>query len=125
MFCDNSQVEAFMDAVPCYLRVDDDVGARFHDIPPLLKRNGVVLTLGQRMMQLLSSHTNDQGRMDDAARLCAHLLACGLGTIEGDLIRHRQNLDLGPIGPVKSHSPQTSSICLATTIPGTLRRRVK
>ena len=47
MFRDNSQMEVFLDAV----RVDDHVGARSHDISPLLKRNGVVLTLGQRMMR--------------------------------------------------------------------------
>jgi hypothetical protein len=110
MFRDNSQVEAFLDAVPGYFRDDDDASARSHDISPLLKRNGVVLTLGQRMMR-------------HAATVC-YLLAFGLGTIEGDLIRHRQRIDLGPIGPVKSHSPQTSSIYLATTIPRSrLRRR--
>jgi len=51
MFRDNSQVEVFLDAVPGYLQVDDHVGARSDDISPLLKRNGVVLTLGQRMMR--------------------------------------------------------------------------
>jgi len=53
MFRDNSQVEAFLpvDAVPGYLQVDDHVGARSDDISPLLKCNGVILTLGQRMMR--------------------------------------------------------------------------
>ncbi len=74
---DANEVEAFLDAVPGYLQMGDDVTSRFNDIGSLLKHNGVVLPLGQRMVQLFSSCINDEGRMDDAARrhralVCSH-----------------------------------------------------
>jgi hypothetical protein len=46
---DDSEIEAFLEAVPSYLQIDDDAGARFDDIGSPLKRDGVVLPLGHRM----------------------------------------------------------------------------
>jgi hypothetical protein len=76
---DDSEIEAFLEAVPDYLQIDDDddVGARFDDIGSLLKREGVVLPLGLRMVQLLSSCIHGEGKMEDAARrhralTCSH-----------------------------------------------------
>lgn len=36
---DDSEIEAFLEAVPGYLQIDDDVGARFDDIGSLLKHD--------------------------------------------------------------------------------------
>lgn len=74
---DDSEIEAFLEAVPDYLQIDDDVGARFDDIGSLLKREGAVLPLGLRMVQLLSSCIHGEGKMEDAARrhralTCSH-----------------------------------------------------
>ena len=74
---DDREIEAFLEAVPGYLQIDDDVGARFDDIGSLLKRDGVVLPLGHRIMQLLSSCIHGEGKMDDEVRrrralTCSH-----------------------------------------------------
>jgi hypothetical protein len=74
---DDSEIEAFLEAVPGYLQIDDDVGARFDDIASLLKRDGDILPLGHRMVQLLLSCIHGEGKMDDAARrhralTCSH-----------------------------------------------------
>lgn len=74
---DDSEIEAFLEAVPGYLQIDDDVGARFDDIGSLLKLDGDVRPLGHRMVQLLSSCIHGEGKMDDAARryralTCSH-----------------------------------------------------
>jgi hypothetical protein len=65
---DDSEIEAFLEAVPGYLQIDDDVGARFNHIVSLLKRDGAVLPLGHRMIQLLSSCIHGEGKMDDEMR---------------------------------------------------------
>lgn len=74
---DDSEIEAFLEAIPDYLQVDGDVGARFDHIGSLLKRDGAVLPLGHRMVQLLSSCIHGEGKMDDEARrhralTCSH-----------------------------------------------------
>jgi hypothetical protein len=74
---DDSEIEAFLEAIPGYLQIDDDVGARFDDIGSLLKRDGAVLPLGLRMVQLFSSCIDGEGKMEDAARrhralTCSH-----------------------------------------------------
>ena len=74
---EDSEIEAFLEAVPGYLQLDNDVGARFDDIGSLLKRDGAVQLLGHRMVQLLSSCIHGEGKMDDAARrhralTCSH-----------------------------------------------------
>jgi hypothetical protein len=74
---DDNEIEAFLEAVPGYLQIDDDVGAHFDDIGSLLKCDGAVLPLGHRMVQLLSSCIHGEGKMDDAARrhralTCSH-----------------------------------------------------
>jgi hypothetical protein len=74
---DDSEIKAFLEAVPGYLQIDDDVGARFDDIRPLLKHDGAVQPLGHRMVQLLSSCIHGEGKMDDAPRrhralTCSH-----------------------------------------------------
>jgi hypothetical protein len=73
----DSEIEGFLEAVPGYLQIDDDVGARFDDIGSLLKRDGAVQPLGHRMVQLLSSCIHGEGKMEDAARrhralTCSH-----------------------------------------------------
>jgi hypothetical protein len=76
---DDSEIEAFLEAVPGYLQIDDDVGARFEHIASLLKLDGDILPLGHRMVQLLSSCIQGEGKMDDAARrhralTCSHAI---------------------------------------------------
>jgi hypothetical protein len=78
---DDSEVEAFLDAVPGYLQIDNDVGARFDDIGSLLKRDGVVLPLGHRIVQLISSCIYGEGKMDDAARR-HRVLTCSRAVLE-------------------------------------------
>jgi hypothetical protein len=78
---DDSEIEAFLEAVPGYLQIDDDVGARFDDIGSLLKRDGAVLPLGHRMVQLLSSCIHGEGKMDDAARR-HRVLTCSHAVLE-------------------------------------------
>lgn len=74
---DDREIEAFLEAVPGYLQIDDTVGARFDDIGSLLKHDGAVLPLGQRMVQLLSSCIHGEGKMEDEVRrrralTCSH-----------------------------------------------------
>ena len=78
---DDSEIEAFLEAVPGYLQIDNDVGARFDDIGSLLKRDGVVLPLGHRMVQLLSSCIYGEGKMDDGARR-RRVLTCSRAVLE-------------------------------------------
>jgi hypothetical protein len=78
---DDSEIEAFLEAVPGYLQIDDDAGAHFDDIASLLKRDGDTLPLGHRMVQLLSSCINGEGKMDDAARR-HRALACSHAVLE-------------------------------------------
>ena len=78
---DDSEIEAFLEAVPGYLQIDDDVGARFDDIGSLLKHDGAILPLGHRMVQLLSSCIHGEGKMDDAARR-HRVLTCSHAVLE-------------------------------------------
>jgi hypothetical protein len=70
---DDSEIEAFLEAVPGYLQIDDDVGARFDSIVSILRLG----SLGHRMVQLLSSCIHGEGIMEDTARrrralTCSH-----------------------------------------------------
>ena len=76
---DDGDVEAFLEAVPGYLQIDDNVGTRIDDIGSLLKPKGAGMPLGQRMVHLLSTCINGNGKMDDVARrhraiTCSHVI---------------------------------------------------
>ena len=76
---DDGDVEAFLDAVPGYLQIDDNVGTRIGDIGSLLKLKGDDMPLGQRMVHLLSTCVNGDGKMDESARrhraiTCSHVI---------------------------------------------------
>ena len=73
----DSEVEAFLDAVPSYLRIDDNVATRIDDIGSLLNPKGSDLHLGHRIVRLFSSCINGDGKMDEVARrhravTCSH-----------------------------------------------------
>jgi hypothetical protein len=75
----DDEVEAFLDAVPGYLKMDDNVGTRIEDIALLLNPKGSRMPLGERMEHLLSSCINGDGKMEDAARrhraiTCSHVI---------------------------------------------------
>jgi len=63
----DTEVEAFLDAVPGYL-IDDESGSRFGDIGPLLDPKEHDMPLGKRMVHLFSSCVLDDGKMDDVER---------------------------------------------------------
>jgi len=76
---DDGDVEAFLDAIPGYLQIDEKVGTRVDDIGSLLKPKGTDMPLGQRMVHLLSTCIIGDGKMDDAARrhraiTCSHVV---------------------------------------------------
>jgi Family of unknown function (DUF6535) len=76
---DDGNVEDFLEAVPGYLQIDDNVGTRIDDIGSLLKPKGTDMPLGQRMVHLLSTCINGYGKMDDVARrhraiTCSHVV---------------------------------------------------
>jgi hypothetical protein len=77
---DDGDVEAFLEAVPGYLQIDENVGTRIDDIGSLLKPKGTEdMPLGQRMVHLLSTCINGYGKMDDVARrhraiTCSHVV---------------------------------------------------
>jgi hypothetical protein len=65
---DDGDVEAFLEAVPGYLQIDNNVGTRIDDIGSLLNPKGDDMPLGHRMVHLLSTCINGDGKMDEAAR---------------------------------------------------------
>ena len=76
---DDGDVEAFLEAVPGYLQIDENVGARIDDIGSLLKPKGTDMPLGQRMVHLLSTCINGYGKMDEVVRrhraiTCSHVV---------------------------------------------------
>ena len=76
---DDGDVEAFLEAVPGYLQIDNNVGTRIDDIGSLLKPKGTDMPLGQRMVHLFSTCINGYGKMDDVARrhraiTCSHVV---------------------------------------------------
>ena len=76
---DDGDVEAFLEAVPGYLQIDDDIVTRIDDIGSLLKPNGDDMPLGHRMVHLLTTCINGDGKMDEAARrhraiTCSHVI---------------------------------------------------
>ncbi|KAF8490153.1 hypothetical protein F5888DRAFT_1742581 [Russula emetica] len=76
---DDGDVEAFLEAIPGYLQIDNNVGTRIDDIGSLLKLKGTDMPLGQRMVHLLSTCINGNGKMDDVARrhraiTCSHVV---------------------------------------------------
>ena len=76
---DDGDVEAFLEAVPSYLQIDDNVGTRIDDIGALLRSKGDEMPLGHRMVHLLSTCIHGDGKMDDAARrhraiTCSHVI---------------------------------------------------
>lgn len=64
---DESDVEAFLDAIPGYLRSDDS-GSHIADIRELLPVEDEDVQLSQRIVQLFASCVDADGRMDKAAR---------------------------------------------------------
>ena len=70
----DTEVEAFLDAVPGYLD-DDKAGTRFGDIGLLLDPKEHDLPLGQRMVHLFSSCINGSGKMDEVER-CRRAVTC-------------------------------------------------
>jgi hypothetical protein len=79
---DDGEVETFLEAVPGYLQIDKNVGTRIDDIGSLLKHTGNEsndMPLGHRMVHLLSTCINNNGKMDDEARrhravTCSHVV---------------------------------------------------
>lgn len=76
---DDGDVEAFLEAIPGYLQIDDNVGVRIDDIGSLLKSKGTDMPLGQRMVHLFSTCITGHGKMDDMARrhraiTCSHVV---------------------------------------------------
>jgi hypothetical protein len=78
---EDGDVEAFLEAVPGYLQIDENVGTRIDDIGSLLKSKskGDDMPLGHRMVHLLSTCINGDGKMDEAARrhraiTCSHVI---------------------------------------------------
>ncbi|KAI9508981.1 hypothetical protein F5148DRAFT_1191240 [Russula earlei] len=75
---DDSEVEAFLDAIPGYLQndtpngspIDDHHGSRIDDIGSLLnpKKSELSLPLGHRIGHALASCVNGDGRMEDGSR---------------------------------------------------------
>ncbi|KAH9957473.1 hypothetical protein BJV74DRAFT_420364 [Russula compacta] len=71
MMCrEESEVEAFVDAIPGYLQIDDNVGTRVDDIGSLLKPKGKEMSLGHRIVHLFTSCVHGHGRLEDVARRC-------------------------------------------------------
>ena len=76
---DDGDVEAFLEAVPGYLEIDENIGTRINDIGSLLRSKGDDMPLGHRMVHLLSTCINGDGKMDEAARrhraiTCTHVI---------------------------------------------------
>ena len=74
----DSDVEAFLEAVPGYLEPNDNlnVGTRIDDIGSLLKtKENSNVSLGHRMAHLFSSCINGDGKMDETAR-CHRAVTC-------------------------------------------------
>jgi hypothetical protein len=63
----DTEVEAFLEAVSGYLS-DDVSGSRFGDIGPLLNPQGHDMPLGKRIVHLLSSCVQGDGKMDEVER---------------------------------------------------------
>jgi hypothetical protein len=61
----DTEVEAFLDAVPGYLQIDDKPDTRFSHIGSLLHPD---LPLGKRMVHLFSSCINGSGKMEEVER---------------------------------------------------------
>ena len=64
---DESDLEAFLDAIPGYLRSDNS-GTHISDISELLQEEEEDVQLGQRIVQLYASCVSADGRMDKVAR---------------------------------------------------------
>ena len=71
----DTEVEAFLDAVPGYLEIDDKAGTRFSHIRSLLDPKEHDLPLGRRMVHLFSSCINGSGKMDEVER-CRRAITC-------------------------------------------------
>jgi hypothetical protein len=88
-----SDVEAFLEAVPGYLEPGDNVGTHIDDIGALLKMKESNVSLGHRIAHLFSSCINGDGKMDETARChravtCSHVIfelskAISSVTVEG------------------------------------------
>ena len=69
MMCrEESEVEAFVEAIPGYLQIDNNVGTRVDDIGSLLKPKGKEMSLGHRIIHLFISCVHGHGRLEDVAR---------------------------------------------------------
>ncbi|KAI0298317.1 hypothetical protein BC826DRAFT_999213 [Russula brevipes] len=84
---EDSEVEAFVEAIPYYLQIDQDadnsighkVSARIHDIVSLLTSKGSELPLGDRIAHLFDSCVKDHKKMDEMLRrrraiACSHAI---------------------------------------------------
>ncbi|KAI0287093.1 hypothetical protein BC826DRAFT_1046930 [Russula brevipes] len=82
---EDSEVEAFVEAIPYYLEIDQDadnsighkVSTRIHDIVSLLTPKGSELALGDRIAHLFVSCVKDHKKMDEMLRrrraiACSH-----------------------------------------------------
>jgi len=65
---DDGDVEAFLDAIPGYLEIDDGDGTCIDDIGSLLNPKATDMPLGHRMVHLLSTCIKGYGKMDEVAR---------------------------------------------------------
>ncbi|KAH9021296.1 hypothetical protein EDB85DRAFT_432625 [Lactarius pseudohatsudake] len=64
---DESEVEAFLEAIPGYLRSNNN-GSHIADVGELLSREDEDVQLSQRIVQLFASCVDADGRMDKTAR---------------------------------------------------------
>jgi len=64
----DSEVEAFVDAVSGYLQVDRDISSRIDDVASLLKPGYREPSLGLRIVHLFATCVYGHGRIDEVAR---------------------------------------------------------
>jgi len=91
---DESDMEAFLDAIPGYLRSDDS-GSHIADIGELLNGGDEDVQLSQRIVQLFASCVDADGRMDKTARRRrAITCARAIGEISNAFMPKRVKVDL-------------------------------
>ena len=73
---DEDELEAFVDAIPSYLRMGHDADSRIDDIESLLGPTGKESPLRRRLALLFTSCTSDHKRMDEGARRRRAIVCC-------------------------------------------------
>jgi len=73
---DENELEAFVDAIPSYLRMAHDIGSRIDDLESLLKTKGKESPLHRRLALLFTSCVNNDRRMDEGERRRRAIICC-------------------------------------------------